>query len=407
MGPPCPQHKSHTPTTETANAEKKRKKKKMTMATTTNIMEEFDYEELRKATENFSSSRVIGKGSHGCIYKGVLKDGKVVAIKKWSVGLKNLGDNSKLENEVQVLSSLPPETTQNIVRLLGTSHDMDNNKVMVMGYMPNCSLHDLFHRNQAAPPPPPCWTKRAQIAVQIAKAVQSLHNARPTVIHRDIKSANVLFDDEWNAKLADFGLAVRVSGGIHRVHSVSQPAGTIGYLDPSYTAPHKLSTKNDVFSFGVLLLEIVSGRKAIDTSKSPASVVEWALPLIRAGKGSETRDVRIAWPSYVGSGVSYMLGVAASCVSMIEDDRPSMDDVVTRLETGYVERVRFPVWIHFARAIVVLRKRRSRGFRRCSSAATATTTTLICAAHTGNIETDLTRRKMLLREVLALTTQDS
>ncbi|KAJ7968019.1 Serine/threonine-protein kinase-like protein family [Quillaja saponaria] len=176
-------------------------------------MVEFDYEELVKATENFKTSRLIGKGSHGLVYKGKLKDNKLVAIKKQSNGLQSLCDNSKLDNEIHVLSTL--RKNPNVISFLGTSHDsLIDNKLLVMEFMPNASLHDLLHNSAEHSP---TWPKRVEIAMQIARAIQFLHEGKPLVIHRDIKSTNVLFDSNWNAKLADFGLAVLP------VDSLSQP----------------------------------------------------------------------------------------------------------------------------------------------------------------------------------------
>ncbi|GMH06752.1 hypothetical protein Nepgr_008592 [Nepenthes gracilis] len=356
------------------------------------LMEEFDYEDLREATEDFSSSRVIGRGSHGCVYRGVLKDGRVVAVKKRSVGLGHLQDNFKLENEVRVLSSLPK--TQSIVSLLGVSQDSEDNKVMVMEFMPNGSLHHLLHHRAA----PPTMAQRVRIAVQVAKALQFLHSARPAVIHRDVKTANVLLDAEWNAKLADFGLAVRqmLNGSTHWVDSVvNQPAGTIGYLDPCYTAPSKLSTKNDVFSFGVVILELISGQKAFDVSRSPASMVEWALPLIRGDGVTKIWDTRIAVPMCMEGFLRRILGIAARCVSFHEGDRPSMDSVAIQMESGYVKRVRFPIWIDFLRRITISKKIRKMMDRKCFNTATTTTTTIICAAHQGDVESGLTRKNVI------------
>ncbi|KAI3439332.1 Protein kinase domain-containing protein [Psidium guajava] len=234
-------------------------------------MEEFEYEELVKATESFSSSRLIGKGSHGCVYKGVLTDDRVIAVKTPSLALRALRDNSKLHNETRVLSSLAEPHNNyssssssssyhdHVIKLLGTSQDPSKNKLLVMEFMPNGSLHDLLHPPPANDAPPPPWPARLRIALQVARALQSLHDRKPFIVHRDIKSANVLFDSDWNAKLADFGLAV--TDGDDRLDT---PAGTIGYLDPNYTCPSKLSRKNDVFSLGVVLLEIMSGRKAMD-----------------------------------------------------------------------------------------------------------------------------------------------
>lgn len=309
-------------------------------------MVDFDYDQLVKATESFSPTKLIGKGSHGMVYKAILVD-KLVAIKKpldqyhaHQVSL------LKLDNEICVLSSLPENP--HVISLLGTSHqDSNKNKLLVMEFMPNGSLHDLLH--VASTPPP--WPKRVEIAIRVARAVQFLHQGEPMVIHRDIKSANILFDSDWNAKLADFGLAVLL-----RVDSPSHPsqpaAGTIGYLDPCYTTPGKLSTKSDVFSFGVVLLEIISSRKVIDIYKSPASIVDWAIPLIKEQRIEQICDARLGLPTYMSSTIRHMLNVAASCVSSDVACRPTMMDVVKEIENCFTERLRLPIWSNMLRSLV-------------------------------------------------------
>lgn len=301
-------------------------------------MVEFEYEELVKATENFCPSRIIGKGSHGWVFKGKLKNDKMVAIKKPLHDCHEALEDkhTKLENEIRVLSCLTQTQTQTqnnvnpyIIRFLGSSRgpDKKNRQVLVMELMPNGSLHDLLHKA-----PPPSWPKRLEIALQIARAVHSLHERRPRVIHRDIKSANVLFDSNWDAKLADFGLSVLLAT---TAESLGQPAGTIGYLDPGYTTPCKLSPKNDVYSFGVLLLEIISGRKALDVCRAPASISEWAAALIEDGRIEEICDARVSLPPHMAGTIRRLLIVAASCVSIQEECRPSIGEIVLGMENCY------------------------------------------------------------------------
>ena len=347
-------------------------------------MEEYDYEELVTATESFSQKRLIGKGSHGLVYKGVLKDKKLVAIKKPITNTSEVvHDNSKLDNEIRVLLSL--RENPHVINLLGTSQDSSNNKLLVMELMPQGSLHDLLHGCTT----PPTWPKRVEIAIQVAKAVQFLHEGKPLVIHRDIKSANILFDSNWNTKLADFGLAVL------KVDSqVSQPAGTIGYLDPCYITPGKLSTKNDVFSFGVVLLEIISGRKAIDICRNPASIVDWAIPLIGEQRIVEICDTRIALPTYyMEATISHMLCIAARCVSSNEDVRPSIGEIIRVIEIRVVQRIRFPIWMSFLRSVILLRRRQKLA-RRWQAR---------CATHQqGDVHAHISSSgKLLLKEVLA------
>ncbi|KAL2896438.1 hypothetical protein RDABS01_038222 [Bienertia sinuspersici] len=192
--------------------------------------------------------------------------------------------------------------------------------------MSNGTLYDDLHKNSK----PPNWGRRIKLALQTAKAVETLHCQCPPVIHRDIKSANILIDRNHNAKLGDFGLALRCHIDDFRLRS-TPPAGTIGYLDPCYVTPDNLSTKTDVFSFGILLLEIISGRKAIDINHSPPSVVDWAIPLIRKGKLLAIYDPRIQPPK--DPMVRKQLGViAAKCVRSNRERRPSMKEVVEALD---------------------------------------------------------------------------
>ncbi|MED6158398.1 hypothetical protein PIB30_032375 [Stylosanthes scabra] len=315
--------------------------------------ENFHYQELLKATDNFNPKTMIGKGSHGIVYKGLLPRNNnnntvAVAVKKPSSlqesSLHRHDDNSnKLQNEIRVLSIL--RKSPHVLNLLGTSRDSFDNKVMVMELLPNGSLHDWLHGSRR---PPPSWTKRVEIAMQISRAVQFLHEGKPTVIHRDIKSTNILFDSEMNAKLGDFGLAVMVGTVIES--AVSQPAGTIGYIDPSYTSSAKLSPKNDIFSLGVVLLEIISGRKAIDVSKTPASLVEWAVPLLESKVVGvkEICDGRVALPAFMAGAVGEIVRLAGRCVSEKEEDRPCAREVVMRMEVvgecACARVMRFPFW---------------------------------------------------------------
>ncbi|MED6143153.1 hypothetical protein PIB30_003859 [Stylosanthes scabra] len=331
--------------------------------------ENFDYQELLKATDNFNPKTMIGKGSHGMVYKGLLPRtvAVAVAVKKPSSLQESLhhhhDDNSnKLQNEIRVLSIL--RKSPHVLNLLGTCRDSFDNKVMVMELLPNGSLHDWLHGSRR---PPPSWTKRVEIAMQISRAVQFLHEGKPMVIHRDIKSTNILFDSEMNAKLGDFGLAVMVGTVIES--AASQPAGTIGYIDPSYTSSEKLSTKNDIFSLGVVLLEIMSGRKAIDVSKTPASIVEWAVPLLERNFGvKEICDGRVAVPAYMAGAVGEIVRLAGRCVAEKEEDRPCAREVVMRImevaECVSVRVMRFPFWRSVFMRMVGMGFRRNNNKRR-------------------------------------------
>uniref|UniRef100_A0ACD5TAI5 Uncharacterized protein n=1 Tax=Avena sativa TaxID=4498 RepID=A0ACD5TAI5_AVESA len=283
-------------------------------------IERFAYDELEAATSHFADAALLGRGSHGAVYKAVLPSGRAVAVKRPSPR------RAEVDNEIRILSSL---RGPRLVNLLGYSDPGPDDprarpRLLVVEYMPNGTLYDLLH---SAAGRPPGWPRRIRLALQTARALRALHDAEPAVIHRDVKSANVLLDAHHDAHLGDFGLALRVPKGNA---ATPAPAGTLGYLDPAYVTPESLSTKTDVFSFGILLLEIMSGRKAIDVQYSPPSVVEWAVPLLRKGKVVALFDPRVAPPRDPGTRRDLAV-LAASCVRSNRERRPSMSDIVDRL----------------------------------------------------------------------------
>ena len=234
------------------------------------------------------------------------------------------------------------------MNLLGFSSDsLNDNKLIVVEFMPNGSLYEILHSSSTSRPPG--WTRRVRFAVQIAKAVQVLHSANPPVIHRDIKSSNVLIDEKGNARLGDFGLALR--GHVEDVRvKCTPPAGTLGYLDPNYLAPSDLSSKSDVFSFGILLLEIISGRHAIDVNYSPPSVVDWAVPLIKRGDFAGICDVRVGSPPNPVV-IKNMAVLAARCVRSTAEKRPAMSEVVECLKLVAKKAHAPPIWNNLKRRV--------------------------------------------------------
>ncbi|XP_059637033.1 serine/threonine-protein kinase-like protein At3g51990 [Cornus florida] len=304
------------------------------------VIREFSYLDLQSATNGFSSDSFLGKGSHGSVYKAVLDDGKLIAAVKKTTATDTV--NSPAENEIEILSRI---RNPRLVNLLGFGVDSSERRLIVVEFMPNGSLYDLLH-NVARPPG---WARRVRFALQVAKAVQYLHSSNPPVIHRDIKSSNVLIDGDWNARLGDFGLALR--GHVEDVRvKCTPPAGTLGYLDPSYLAPGDLSTKSDVFSFGILLLEMISGRNAIDMNYSPPSVVDWAATLIKGCDFAGLCDPRIGPP--VDAAVVRQLAVlAARCVKSAAEKRPEMSAVVDCLRV-VEKKVKSPIWNNINRRVM-------------------------------------------------------
>ncbi|KAL6179381.1 hypothetical protein ACLB2K_050896 [Fragaria x ananassa] len=310
---------------------------------------EFPYDDLATATNGFSADSFLGKGSHGSVYKAVLDGGKLVAAVKrtkypkqtTSLGKRNCTTCVAAENEIEILSRV---RHPRLVNLIGFCPDSNDGKLIVVEYMPNGTLYDMLHSRTR----PPGWTRRVRLSLHVAKAVLGLHSSNPPVIHRDIKSSNVLIDGEWKARLGDLGLALR--GHVEDVRvRCTPPAGTLGYLDPGYLAPGDLTVKSDVFSFGILLLEIVSGRNAIDVNYSPPSVIDWALPLIKHGEYAGLCDRRICPPADPAV-IRQLAVLAARCVRSTAEKRPSMAEVVECLK-GVSKRVHAPIWYGLRRRV--------------------------------------------------------
>ncbi|KAG8364400.1 hypothetical protein BUALT_Bualt19G0124900 [Buddleja alternifolia] len=287
----------------------------------------FTYEELERATSGFKDESVVGKGSFSCVFKGVLKDGTIVAVKK-AILTPDLKKNSnEFHTELDLLSRL---NHAHLLNLLGYCEE-NGERLLVYEFMANGSLHEHLHCKNKDVKEQLDWVRRVTIAVQAARGIEYLHGyACPPVIHRDIKSSNILIDEEHNARVADFGLSLL--GPANSSSPLAElPAGTLGYLDPEYYRLHYLTTKSDVYSFGVLLLEILSGRKAIDMQYEEGNIVEWAVPLIKAGNIESLLDPVLKPPSDLES-LKRIANVASKCVRMRGKERPSMDKVTTGLE---------------------------------------------------------------------------
>ncbi|KAL6517415.1 Serine/threonine-protein kinase-like protein acr4 [Orobanche minor] len=288
----------------------------------------FNYQELERATNGFKQESLVGKGSFSCVFKGVLKDGTIVAVKR-AIASADLKKNSKeFHTELDLLSRL---NHAHLLNLLGYCEE-GGERLLVYEYMANGSLHQHLHHSKNKESREQLdWVRRVTIAVQAARGIEYLHGyACPPVIHRDIKSSNILIDEEHNARVADFGLSLL--GPVNSSSPLAElPAGTLGYLDPEYYRLHYLTTKSDVYSFGVLLLEILSGRKAIDMQYEEGNIVEWAVPLIKAGDIETVLDPVLKPPEDLEA-LKKIANIASKCVRMRGKERPSMDKVTTGLE---------------------------------------------------------------------------
>ncbi|BBN15586.1 protein MpRLK-Pelle_CR4L3 [Marchantia polymorpha subsp. ruderalis] len=305
--------------------------------------EAFAFEALAAATGDFAEENRIGAGSFGIVYRGVLGDGRVVAIKRAdrSSARKIEENESAFEAELEVLSRLHHK---HLVNLVGFCDDHDE-RLLVYEYMSNGTLHDHLHRHRSIALS--SWQARIMVALQAARGIEYLHTyAGRQIIHRDIKSANILLDSKWNARVSDFGLSLITPSEEHS-HLTTGAAGTLGYMDPEYYRLQHLTTKSDVYSFGVVLMELLTGKKAIHrrhtlaagltvVSPTNVNVVDYAVPPIRADELLSILDERVRVPEEAeNAAVEIVAEVAEQCVRLEGKDRPTMAEIVGRLETAH------------------------------------------------------------------------
>ncbi|KAG0483543.1 hypothetical protein HPP92_011627 [Vanilla planifolia] len=228
---------------------------------------------LRSATNNFASDNELGRGGFGVVYKGKLHDGTMIAVKRMEFAVLSKKGVDEFDAEISVLSKV---RHRNLVSLLGYSVE-GNEKLLVYEYMPQGALSRHLFRWKEFGLNPLTWERRLNIALDVARAMEYLHSLAQSqgFIHRDLKSSNILLDDEFRAKVSDFGLVKLAPDGNHSM--ATRLAGTFGYLAPEYAVTGKITTKADVFSFGVVLLELVTGLMVIDEDRSDEKryLVSW------------------------------------------------------------------------------------------------------------------------------------
>ncbi|XP_054819565.1 serine/threonine-protein kinase RIPK-like [Prosopis cineraria] len=291
----------------------------------------FTLEELREATHNFSWSNLIGEGGFGPVYKGFVDDKLRPGLKAQPVAVKRLNlDGMQGHREwLAEIIFLGQLKHPNLVNLIGYCYE-EEHRLLVYEYIARGSLESqLFRRYTAALP----WSTRIKIALGAAKGLAFLHEADKPVIYRDFKTSNILLDADYSAKLSDFGFAKDGPEG-EDTHVTTRVIGTHGYAAPEYIMTGHLTTKSDVYSYGVVLLELITGRRIVDKSRPDReqSLVEWARPLLRDQKKLH----RFIDPRLEGrfsiKGAHKVAALAYKCLSHHPHPRPTMSVVVNLLE---------------------------------------------------------------------------
>ncbi|KAF5768460.1 putative protein kinase RLK-Pelle-WAK family [Helianthus annuus] len=285
----------------------------------------FTSHELKKATDNFNENIILGRGGQGTVYKGMLVDGRIMAVKK-----SKIVDESQLEqfiNEVVILSQV---NHRNVVKLLGCCLETDV-PLLVSEYIPNGTLYDRLHNGSYEFPF--SLSMRLQIATEVAGALAYLHSAISIPIyHRDIKTTNILLDEKYRAKVSDFGTSRLVS--VEQTHLTTIVKGTFGYLDPEYFQSSQFTEKSDVYSFGVVLIELLTGERPISLTRfgeTKSLVTHFTLAM------EEGRVMSIFDATVIKEGTRDVLLIVADlairCLNMNGKYRPTMKEVAIELET--------------------------------------------------------------------------
>ncbi|KAM7531720.1 hypothetical protein LguiB_035130 [Lonicera macranthoides] len=290
----------------------------------------FTYAELKSVTKNFSRSTKIGEGGFGSVYKGVIKSSENhskkidVAVKQLS--RRGLQGHKEWVTEVDVLGVVEH---QNLVKLVGYCAEDDERgiqRLLIYEYMPNRSVEDHLSIRAEIPLP---WAMRLKVAQDAARGLAYLHEEMDfQIIFRDFKSSNILLDEQWNAKLSDFGLA-RLGPPEGLTHVSTAVVGTMGYAAPEYIQTGRLTSKSDVWSYGVFLYELITGRRPLDRNrpKSEQKLLEWVKPYLDSKKFRLIIDPRLEG-KYSLKEAQKLSIVANRCLARHPKSRPKMSEVL-------------------------------------------------------------------------------
>ncbi|KAK4487885.1 hypothetical protein RD792_003623 [Penstemon davidsonii] len=285
----------------------------------------FSFDELKKCTNNFSEKNQIGSGGYGKVYRGKLPNGQVVAIKRSQQG--SMQGGNEFKTEIELLSRVHHK---NLVGLVGFCFEQGE-QMLVYEFMASGTLRESLSGRSGIHLD---WKKRIRTALGSARGLAYLHElAHPPIIHRDVKTTNILLDENLTAKVADFGLSKLVSDG-SKGHVSTQVKGTLGYLDPEYYMTQQLTEKSDVYSFGVVMLELITAKQPIEKGKYIVREVRIAID-----KNDETHYglKEIMDPALKNNtnliGFQRFLTLAMQCVEESASERPTMSEIVKNLET--------------------------------------------------------------------------
>ncbi|KAJ0662724.1 putative protein kinase RLK-Pelle-WAK family [Helianthus annuus] len=300
----------------------------------------FTIEELKKATNNYDESRIIGKGGYGTVYKGVLSDNIEVAIKKSKLADQTQTQIEQFVNEVVILSQI---NHRNVVKLIGCCLETEI-PLLVYEFIPNGTLSDHIH-NVKGKSSAFTWDIRLRIATETAEALSYLHSsASVPIIHRDVKPMNILLDENYVAKVADFGASKLIP--IDQIELATIVQGTLGYLDPEYLQTNQLTDKSDVYSFGVVLVELLTGKKALsfDRPEEERNLAIYFLYSLKEGRLFQVLDEHLQLND-VPSEIIQVSRLAERCLRIKADERPSMKEVAIELQGILASMVQNHPWV--------------------------------------------------------------